>query len=784
MTDRTDSKNKTSKKKKRSWPKRIILTLVGLILALLVVGSLTACVLVINAYRDLDEFSAIEQQDRSILYDSAGNQIVEIRGAENREIIDYDQIPTALVDALIATEDTRFYKHSGIDFIRIFGALIVDLKSGSASQGASTLTMQLARNAILESQKKVLSRKIQEALLALQIERQYSKDEILTMYLNEVYMGEGAYGIQMAATRYFSKDASELTVGECATIVGLLKFPEGYNPISDIEKATSVRNTVLNNMVRNGSLTQAEADTYASEKLVVKPKDIGESIDSFSWFADYAIKEADDILFDLGYSEGKVYTGGFRIFTTMDEDAQDAADETYANDSLFPKGVGTDLLESAAVFIDPNTGEIQAMEGGRRYETRIGLNRATGMTRQPGSIIKPLAVYGAALDAGVSPNILLNDKIVSYGKYTPKNYDGVYRGKITMTTALKYSVNVTAVALLNQIGVETGWNFAKKLGLPLTETDKNLSLALGGITEGVSPLQLATGYSCFANGGYYIEPTSITKITDRNGNVIYEHEVKKTRVMSEETAYIMNTMLKETIKSGTGKKGNIGRPAAGKTGTTQLPEEMGNRKGNKDSWWAGYTPDMVGIVWMGFDENKDANGKFQYMVNVFGGQYPVVIWKNVMLAALTGEPESDWEKPQGFSKSINTTDPSSSSKSSSKKSDTDKEKDKDTGTDTDTDTDKNTDNGSDSGNNGGSDTGGGTGNGNDNGGGGGNGNGNGTETPPPTTPTNPNTNTNTTTQQQWEDEISLRSLLTGFVYGNPTANAGTGLKEWLDRFIA
>ncbi len=222
-----------------------------------------------------------------------------------------------------------------------------------------------------------------------------------------------------------------------------------------------------------------------------------------------------------------------------------------------------------------------------------------------------------------------------------------------MTTALKYSVNVTAVGLLNDIGVETGWDFAVKCGLPLIEEDKGLALALGGITYGVSPLNLATAYSCFANGGYYIEPTTITKITDRDGNIIYEHSVEKTRVMSAETAYIMNTMLKETINSGTGRKGYIGRPAAGKTGTTQLPDAFGNRKGNKDSWWAGYTPDLVGIVWMGFDKDYSDDGSPQYMVNVYGGQYPVVIWKQVMRAALEDVPASDFEKPaDSVSKSI------------------------------------------------------------------------------------------------------------------------------------
>ncbi|MEG0997723.1 MAG: PBP1A family penicillin-binding protein [Clostridiales bacterium] len=648
-------KPKNKKKKKGSIGKKIALVLVLLFLSIILIGGAAAAYLVMKNYNDLPAWTEIEQEGKSQVYDRNGEFIVEIHGKENRDVVEYSAFPKYLIDATVATEDTRFYKHKGVDFIRIGGALVADLKSGSKSQGGSTITMQLARNAILNDSKKKIDRKIQETLIAMQIEKTYTKDEIMTFYLNEVFFGQSVYGVEAAAQHYFSKSISDCSLSQCAMLVGMLPSPNTYAPDKNMDKAISVRNQVLKNMVKNKSLDQATADAASQEEIVLQIKESPSSIDGYDWLTDYSISEASSILSDMGYANGKVFTGGFKIYTTRDPATQQACADTYANKNMFPRGVGKDLLQSAAVFVDPNTGEIWGLQGGREYKQRFELNRATDMQRQPGSIIKPIAVYGPALDEGYSPNYKILDAPFKVGSYSPKNYDGSYRGLINMTTALKYSVNVAAVRLLNEVGVETGWNFATKCGLPLVEEDKGLALSLGGITNGVSPLNLATAYSCFANGGYYIPPTSILKITDKYDNVIYEHVPEKTQVMSPDTAYSMNTMLKATIQSGTGRKGNIGRPASGKTGTTQLPASFGNRKGNKDSWWAGYTPDMVGICWMGFDKDLSEDGSTkQYMVNVFGGEYPVRVWKNIITKALADVPERDWEKPDGYTTKVDT----------------------------------------------------------------------------------------------------------------------------------
>ncbi len=349
-------KKKKTKPKSKSWVKRIILILATALLAIIVVGGTAAGILVVKAYRELPEFSEIEQDDKSILYDNENSKIVEIRGTENRQIVDYDDLPQALIDAVIATEDTRFYEHSGIDLVRIGGALIADLKSGSSSQGASTLTMQLARNAILDSQEKILDRKIKEALLALQIERQYSKDEILTMYLNEVYLGEGAYGVQMAAIRYFSKDVSELNISECAMIVGILKAPEPLSPLNNLEGATYARNVTLDNMVRNGSLDEAKAEAVKNSSLSSIPR-----ISKSRW----KVIPGSPIM-----QSPKPMKSWWNWATATEKfiPAGSVSTQRWIQPPRMPRmkpmptaayssGVGDDLLQSAAVFIDPDTGE-------------------------------------------------------------------------------------------------------------------------------------------------------------------------------------------------------------------------------------------------------------------------------------------------------------------------------------------------------------------------------------------------------------------------------------------
>lgn len=661
-------KKKKHKKKKHSMAKRVILIIVLILLLCFIAVGAYSCFLIKTNYDDIQgaltdlEEHGISQASKSEIYDSEGNLLVEISGSEFRDVVtfsDYEQ--SYIIPAVIATEDTRFYEHNGIDFIRIAGALVADIRHGGAAQGGSTLTMQLARNAVLNSQDKTIDRKIKEAIVSLQLEKMYTKDEILTFYLNEVFMGGNIYGIGSAAQYYFSKSVKDLSLSESATLVGMLPSPNAYSPAIDMEKATKVRNQVLNNMVKSGAITEAEAESAKAEAITLNMRPSQESTEGYSYFTDYAIKEADTILVELGYSTGSVYTGGFRIYTTMNPTIQKKLDDLYLNGSYtFPKGYGDDQLESAAIFSDPKTGEIYGMAGGRKYDTRFGYNRATDMKRQPGSTIKPIASYGPALEKGYSPNYTILDAPLT-GAYKPKNSGGGYRGEVSMSVAIKYSINTCAVRMLQEIGTTTGWEFAKKLGLPLVEQDDNPALALGGLTYGVSPLDMATAYSCFASGGNKTDLTTIHRIESRYGEegkgAIYEHEAQFEPVMKESTAYSINTMLHGVVSGGTGTRANVGGLyICGKTGTTQLPDTkiFRGKYGTKDAWFAGYTPQIVGMVWMGYDNDVSADGKAQYMANVYGGQYPTVLWRSVVAEAYKAGviKNETYKKPSDYNYSI------------------------------------------------------------------------------------------------------------------------------------
>ncbi|ATW23933.1 transglycosylase domain-containing protein [Candidatus Formimonas warabiya] len=642
------------KKRKLKASRVIILSLIFF----LIIGFGSALGLLLGVLKSLPDWkeSVFETENSSFIYDANGDLVVRVHKSENRTPVELKDMPPYLIDAFIATEDVRFYKHHGVDTRRILGAFLADIRNRDFSEGASTITMQLVRNAILESQEKKLERKIKEALLAIQVERQYTKDEILYFYLNEIYFGHGAYGVEAAAQTYFGKSVGDLTLGESAILAGVVKGYKYYSPFLNPENALSRRNIVLDNMVRYDKITEAEAEQAKNEEL--KLADLKQKQEyAYPWFSDYVIDQAEDLLEDAGYDSSQLYTGGFRIYSTLDPTIQKAAEEVYSTESFFPKSNTSDPIQSAMAVMDPKTGEVRALIGGREHVTRRGLNRATDMQRQPGSAIKPAVVYGPALEKGYSPSSVVDDVPTVFGSssnpYKPENYDGTYRGVITMREAVQYSVNIPAVKILNEIGVNEGFSFAKKLGLPLDDkNDKNLSLALGGLTHGVSPLDLAGAYSAFDNQGVYIQPHVITKIVDQKGNTIVDVTPKKNIAMTEQTAYLMTDMLKTVVDAGTGTKARLNRPVAGKTGTTQLPDKsiFQNVKGSsmKDSWFAGYTPELVGVVWMGYDQDIDQNGKPNYLKKIYGGQYPAGVWKAVMEKSLKGVPVKPFTFPPGI----------------------------------------------------------------------------------------------------------------------------------------
>ena len=581
----------------------------------------------------------------SQVFDSHGRLITTLHSDQNRLPIDINKVPQNLQNAFIAAEDNRFYEHIGIDPIGIFRAIFANLTNRGIAQGGSTITQQLAKNAFL-SQEQTLKRKIQEAMLALEIEHKYSKKEILEMYMNQIYFGQGAYGIQTAAKTYFNKDVNELTLTQCAMLAGLPKSPNYYSPFNNLNEAKKRKNVVLDQMVKYGYVSAAEAEDAKNQDLGLSKSHQSKEADEYASFIDYVSQQV-----AKKYGDDALYKEGLKIYTTMDVDKQHAAVRAMRNlPNNYTDENGLTQPQAAIVSIDPKTGHILAMVGGRGQDS---FNRASMAVRQPGSAFKPF-VYLTALQHDMTPDTTMNDQPVTYGSWSPKNAGGSYSGAMTLSDALAHSVNTIAVQLADQVGTKNIIANAKKMGITtLDAKDDNLAMALGGLTKGVTPLEMASAYGTFANKGVHVKPTAIVKILDRNGNVLedastLEKEETKTRVMSEREAYEMTTMLEGVIDHGTGTAAAIGRPAAGKTGTTD---------DNKDAWFVGYTPDIVTAVWIGDDTGSHSLGE------IYGGTIPAEIWKDYMSSATSDESGGDFSAPSGMERRKETTSSSSSSNS-------------------------------------------------------------------------------------------------------------------------
>ncbi|WP_337947893.1 penicillin-binding protein 1A [Megasphaera sp.] len=581
----------------------------------------------------------------SQVFDSHGRLITTLHSDQNRLPIDINKVPQNLQNAFIAAEDNRFYEHIGIDPIGIFRAIFANLTNRGIAQGGSTITQQLAKNAFL-SQEQTLKRKIQEAMLALEIEHKYSKKEILEMYMNQIYFGQGAYGIQTAAKTYFNKDVNELTLTQCAMLAGLPKSPNYYSPFNNLNEAKKRKNVVLDQMVKYGYVSAAEAEDAKNQDLGLSKSHQSKEADEYASFIDYVSQQV-----AKKYGDDALYKEGLKIYTTMDVDKQHAAVRAMRNlPNNYTDENGLTQPQAAIVSIDPKTGHILAMVGGRGQDS---FNRASMAVRQPGSAFKPF-VYLTALQHDMTPDTTMDDQPVTYGSWSPKNTGGSYSGTMALSDALAHSVNTIAVQLADKVGTKNIIANAKKMGITtLDAKDDNLAMALGGLTKGVTPLEMASAYGTFANKGVHVKPTAIVKILDRNGNVLedastLEKEETKTRVMSEREAYEMTTMLEGVIDHGTGTAAAIGRPAAGKTGTTD---------DNKDAWFVGYTPDIVTAVWIGDDTGSHSLGE------IYGGTIPAEIWKDYMSSATSDESGGDFSAPSGMERRKETTSSSSSSNS-------------------------------------------------------------------------------------------------------------------------
>lgn len=580
----------------------------------------------------------------SYAYDSEGGLITELHGEENRIPVELEEVAPIMVKAILAIEDQRFYEHQGFDPYRIAGAFVANYKAKKIVQGGSTITQQLVGMIKLDRKEKTYRRKLQEALTAIKVEQEYEKDEILEIYLNQIYFGEGAYGIEAAAQTFFGKNAQDLDTAESALLAGIIQNPYKHSPILHPEAAKERRAVVLNAMAEFLAITPEEAAELAQTPLELSEESTNKvAVYKYQSFSDHVVEEA---LTALGLEDQPqlLYTGGYKIYTTLDTKIQEKMEEVYANPANFPQGKGNEIIQSAMALLDPHTGEIKGLVGGRQQEggKRI-FNRATQSYRQPGSAFKPIVVFGPALERGYSPATVLDDYPRTYKGgnnkvWAPRNYDNRYRGLVSMRTAAMYSINVWSVKMLNEIGVEAGYQFAESLGFSgLVPTgnynDKGLAIALGGLTKGVTPLEMAGAYAAFANAGEYLQQHAITQILNQNGEVVYAYEAAPKRVMSEETAYLVTDMLKTAVTEGTGRQAQLGaRPVAGKTGTST---------DTKDAWFIGYTTDYIAAVWLGYDQPKE-------MAGVIGGGYNAgPIWKQVMETAHKSLPVRDFIQPDG-----------------------------------------------------------------------------------------------------------------------------------------
>ena len=573
--------------------KKKILVVMAVAAALLA-GALV-WVLDIPHWQKLDLGKIYAQPAASIVYDAAGEPIGALTGGTSRVWTPLNEIPEHVRDAFLAAEDHRFYEHCGISLRRIAAAALANLRSGGYDQGASTITQQLIKLTHLSAEK-TLSRKAQEAFLALQLERALTKDEILECYLNTIYFGSGAYGIAAAAQTFFDRDVAELTLAQSALLAAVIKSPSGYAPDAHPERALERRDAILDDMAEYGYISASQAQEAQAQPLALA-EDLTTSATS-NWFLDAALDEAAAVL-DMD-ADG-VRAAGLRIYTAYDPDIQRAADALFADDANFPSDAADGTpVQAALVAMRPDTGEICALVGGRAYEVQRGLNRATQIRRSPGSAIKPVSAYAAAIDAyDFSPTSFVEDTPRTFSDgYEPGNAGGASYGTVTLREALSRSLNIATVDLADLIGVDAVRAYALRFGLPLDDRDDNLALSLGSMTYGVSPAQLCGAYAALANGGTRVEPHLIARIEDAGGSVLYEAAAPSERAVQPSTAYMLTDMLVTAASDGSAHAlSSAGIPVAGKTGTVSDADGS-----TRDVWTAAYTPDLALTVWMGFDQ--------------------------------------------------------------------------------------------------------------------------------------------------------------------------------------
>ena len=595
---------------------------------MMIVSAAMAAIAAFNLYLaslpPISNFEDIKPNPVTSIYSSDGENIKTFT-VFRFEKVSIKDIPNSLKYAIIATEDKNFYKHRGFDTFGLMRSVLANLRAGSFKQGASTITQQLARILFL-SNERTFDRKIKELIIAHRIEKTISKDEILEMYLNSVYLGSGTYGVLSASKTYFNKNLNELTLAEAALIAGLPQAPSVYSPLQNPEISLQRRDQVLMRLYKTGYITKDQYERAKAERLHLNKKSKIYSYNKAPYFIDFVLKELEYI----GFQEEDISQGGLKIYTTLDYKSQEAADKAI-NTRLKNAKLTNDKTQMALFSFSPTTGKIYAYVGGENYE-KSQYDRILNAIRPPGSSFKPF-VYATALQQGSSVFDTVDDAPVSFGRWSPRNYGGKYRGRMPLWQALAVSSNVVAVKLIEKVGVPNVISTAREMGIT-TPLQSDMTIALG--SNGVKLYDMVIAYGAFANGGFRVRPYAVERVENSRGVVVYENPgPKNVKVISYDTAAGITFMLQKVVEVGTGRAANIGRAVAGKTGTTD---------DYKDAWFMGYTPDIVAGVWLGNDNNSRLPG-------ITGGVLPAQVWADYMKVALQNYPNSvfDYPKPSGKS---------------------------------------------------------------------------------------------------------------------------------------
>lgn len=602
---------------------------------------------------NLENFSL--NQTSVIVYEDSESGDWEVLQAlyaeENRIWTDYEDIPTDLIFACVSIEDKRFFEHSGVDWVRTIHAC-AKMFVGQSSFGGSTLTQQLVKN-LTDDDDVTVRRKLNEIYRALKLEEDYDKNEILEMYLNTIYLGEGCYGVQSASRTYFGKDVSDLTLAECASLIGITNNPSAYDPYIYPENNRERQLIILDQMKDQGYISDTEYQEAVNQKMVFQSAHTVNDNENgyYSYFVDQVIRDVvAELMEQTGYSYETAYamitSGGYTIYSTVDMDIQSSLEKVFENTENLPETESSQQLQGGMVITDNQTGDIVAMVGGTGEKTgSLTYNRATQSYLQPGSIIKPVGIYALALERGlITPASVRDDTPYSFTDNScwPVNANGVYQGLVDMRTSVAKSLNTVAVKLVDELTPQACLEYARDvMGLATlvdespSYTDATLwSMALGSLNEGVTIRDMTEAYCAVANAGVYREGRTFTKVENRHGETILENKQDTRQVVSEKNAWYLTDMMEETVKSGTGTGASLGdMPVAGKTGTT------GTTTDDYDLWFAGYTPYYTGVVWNGYDTPES-------IVTTDGSGNPAVaLWKKVMTQIHKDRKVIDFEEP-------------------------------------------------------------------------------------------------------------------------------------------